>query len=320
MGHVDQASALAEQAARGARETGTTRSPATFEMLVAQAQAALGRARTAEAAELVEQVFDVVDVLDFPYARAHAAALLVEVHAQEVGWAATAGSMDDLCERAGWVPTWPFSGVLDPLRIRALAASGRADEAARLAVNLPAGRRRTVAEATALLAARRFEEVVSRLENRAGWPIRDEVEALVLLALANTGTAAEVALAEALRLAAPVGLRSPFLQRGETLERVLARVPAEATAFLATALRPAGPNGRRRDVVEPLTRRERELLALLPTHLSYAGMAERMYLSVNTVKTNLKATYRKLGTRSRDETVSVARQLGLLPAEQRADA
>jgi LuxR family maltose regulon positive regulatory protein len=68
-------------------------------------------------------------------------------------------------------------------------------------------------------------------------------------------------------------------------------------------------------VIEPLTNRELELLHLLPTHLSNAAMGERLYVSVNTVKTNLRAVYRKLGTTSRAETVVRARRLGLLPPE-----
>jgi LuxR family maltose regulon positive regulatory protein len=67
--------------------------------------------------------------------------------------------------------------------------------------------------------------------------------------------------------------------------------------------------------VEPLTAREREVLALLPTHLSYESIAERLYVSLNTGKTHIKAIYRKLGTTSREEAVSRARALGLLAPE-----
>jgi LuxR family maltose regulon positive regulatory protein len=67
--------------------------------------------------------------------------------------------------------------------------------------------------------------------------------------------------------------------------------------------------------IEPLSPRERELLTLLPTHLSNAAIAERLFLSVNTVKTNLRSLYRKLGTTSRSESVLVGRALGLLPPE-----
>jgi LuxR family maltose regulon positive regulatory protein len=54
------------------------------------------------------------------------------------------------------------------------------------------------------------------------------------------------------------------------------------------------------------------MLELLPTHLSYAQMGERLYLSVNTIKSNLKSIYRKLGVTSRAEAVEVSARLGLL--------
>jgi DNA-binding CsgD family transcriptional regulator len=61
-----------------------------------------------------------------------------------------------------------------------------------------------------------------------------------------------------------------------------------------------------------LTERERSILELLPTHLSYAQIAKELYLSVNTVKTSLKVIYRKLGAGKRGEAVDQARAVGLL--------
>jgi LuxR family maltose regulon positive regulatory protein len=61
-----------------------------------------------------------------------------------------------------------------------------------------------------------------------------------------------------------------------------------------------------------LTRRELTLLELLPTHLSYAEMGERLYLSVNTVKGNLKSLYRKLDASTRTEAVQASQRAGLL--------
>lgn len=64
--------------------------------------------------------------------------------------------------------------------------------------------------------------------------------------------------------------------------------------------------------VEPLTPRELTVLGLLPTHLSYAQIGERLYLSVNTAKTNLKSTYRKLHVTSRAAAVEAGLELGLV--------
>lgn len=65
-------------------------------------------------------------------------------------------------------------------------------------------------------------------------------------------------------------------------------------------------------ITEPLTERERELIAFLPSHLTQAEMASRMYISANTVKTHMKGLYRKLSATSRSEAVEVAKACGLL--------
>jgi len=60
-----------------------------------------------------------------------------------------------------------------------------------------------------------------------------------------------------------------------------------------------------------LTAAELRLLPLLPTHLSFREIGERLYLSTNTVKTQAYSVYRKLGVSSRSEAVTRTRQLGL---------
>jgi LuxR family maltose regulon positive regulatory protein len=57
---------------------------------------------------------------------------------------------------------------------------------------------------------------------------------------------------------------------------------------------------------------EVRVLRLLATPLSPRQIADELYISINTVKTHTKALYQKLGTASREETVSRARELGLL--------
>jgi LuxR family maltose regulon positive regulatory protein len=63
---------------------------------------------------------------------------------------------------------------------------------------------------------------------------------------------------------------------------------------------------------ERLTEREVAVLALLPTPLSQRELAQNLFVSQNTMKTHLRAIYRKLGVESRDEAVLRARSLGLL--------
>jgi LuxR family maltose regulon positive regulatory protein len=65
-------------------------------------------------------------------------------------------------------------------------------------------------------------------------------------------------------------------------------------------------------LADPLTSREQELLALLPTHLIYREVASTMCVSINTVKTYQKALFRKLGASSRSEAVAIAQAGHLL--------
>jgi LuxR family transcriptional regulator, maltose regulon positive regulatory protein len=58
-----------------------------------------------------------------------------------------------------------------------------------------------------------------------------------------------------------------------------------------------------------------ETLHFLPSHLSFREIAERSFVSPNTVKTQAQAIYRKLDASSRAEAVDQAREAGLLPDE-----
>jgi LuxR family transcriptional regulator, maltose regulon positive regulatory protein len=66
-------------------------------------------------------------------------------------------------------------------------------------------------------------------------------------------------------------------------------------------------------LVEPLTERELAVLRLLPTRLSTREIAREFSVSVNTVRSQVQAIYRKLQVSSRAEAIAQARQLGLLP-------
>ena len=61
-----------------------------------------------------------------------------------------------------------------------------------------------------------------------------------------------------------------------------------------------------------LSPREQLLLETLATTPSRREIAQQLFVSVNTVKTQLANLYAKLGTTTRDETVLKAQQLGLL--------
>ncbi len=62
----------------------------------------------------------------------------------------------------------------------------------------------------------------------------------------------------------------------------------------------------------PLTPAELRLLPYLQTHLTADMIAKRLFISVHTVKTEVKSIYRKLGVSSRDDAVRKATAIGLL--------
>jgi LuxR family maltose regulon positive regulatory protein len=63
---------------------------------------------------------------------------------------------------------------------------------------------------------------------------------------------------------------------------------------------------------EALTTAEIRLLSFLPTHLTFGQIADELCLSVNTVKSQAKAIYRKLDAISRHDAVDRASAMGLL--------
>ena len=61
-----------------------------------------------------------------------------------------------------------------------------------------------------------------------------------------------------------------------------------------------------------LTTAELRVLPLLVTHLSFAEIADQLFLSPNTVKSQAMSIYRKLGASSRSQAVARSRGLGIL--------
>jgi predicted ATPase/DNA-binding CsgD family transcriptional regulator len=69
--------------------------------------------------------------------------------------------------------------------------------------------------------------------------------------------------------------------------------------------------------VEPLTRREKDVLALLSGNLSNREIAEQLVVSVNTVKWYVRQIIAKLGVQNRRQAVERARGMGLLEGGQK---
>jgi two-component system response regulator DesR len=95
----------------------------------------------------------------------------------------------------------------------------------------------------------------------------------------------------------------PVEELAAAIRRVLAGERVVDPALAAAALS-AGPN--------PLTERERDVLAAAVDGSTVADIAARLHLSESTVRNYLSAAIGKTGSRNRIEAVQVARQQGWL--------
>ena len=88
----------------------------------------------------------------------------------------------------------------------------------------------------------------------------------------------------------------------------LGTLVGQAAEVRRAAARREAPDG----WTDTLTAAELRLLPLLTTHLSFREIADRLFVSRNTVKTQAISVYRKLGASSRSEAVARAEALGLI--------
>ena len=78
---------------------------------------------------------------------------------------------------------------------------------------------------------------------------------------------------------------------------------------------PAQPAAAGREIfplVEPLSERELEVLALVAEGLTNGEIAQKLYIAVGTVKRHLTNINQKLGSSNRTQAVTIARELYLL--------
>jgi LuxR family maltose regulon positive regulatory protein len=117
------------------------------------------------------------------------------------------------------------------------------------------------------------------------------------LAIADPATARQL-----LREIDDILIRRPalgtFIDEVEELRRLF-------TSSAATAVNDGSP---------PLTPAELRLLPYLQTHLTASAIAERLFVSPNTVKSEVTSIYRKLGVSKRHDAVRQATAIGLLGA------
>ena len=165
--------------------------------------------------------------------------------------------------------------------------------------------------------------------------IGNTIETLVLLALAQETLgelpAALESLERALALAEPEHFVSAFFGEGRPMIRLLSlAAEREVAPRLATQLMALlnGPEEKEphpppsppaslapssvSSLIDPLSERELEILALIAQGLSNQQIAKRLFVTLSTIKGHNQNIFAKLEVRRRTEAVARARELGLL--------
>jgi LuxR family maltose regulon positive regulatory protein len=166
-------------------------------------------------------------------------------------------------------------------------------------------------------------DVLERPERR--WPTRrQQVERCVLASLALDASGlrsqAHDVLREGLALADPVGFEHLVIGEGVPMWDLLQSLTAGgATAgYVDRLLRAASGTvvtarpSRQDDLVDPLSDREITVLRYLSSRLTAPDIASALFISGNTVRSHVKAIYRKLGVNSRADAVRHGEALGLV--------
>ena len=145
-------------------------------------------------------------------------------------------------------------------------------------------------------------------------------------------TGATAGLTSALEIGCPQGYVRVFADEGQAMAAVLgrliaaqrsdqqaARIPLACLARLQRAFddgRAAGgaaaTDSRTPRLIEQLTSRELEILAMLAASRSNQGIASQLVISLDTVKKHVSHVLGKLGAANRTEAVARGRELGLI--------
>jgi LuxR family maltose regulon positive regulatory protein len=125
---------------------------------------------------------------------------------------------------------------------------------------------------------------------------------------------------QALALAEPEKMISAFVEEGSAIAQILTSLlerdqlntvdPAYVKSILEAFPEDGWPS--QEELVEPLSKRELEILQLIAEGLSNQEIADRLVVTLHTIKKHSSNIYSKLGVSSRTQAVAQARQLKLL--------
>jgi ATP/maltotriose-dependent transcriptional regulator MalT len=110
----------------------------------------------------------------------------------------------------------------------------------------------------------------------------------------------------------PAGDPRAFLAEARGILRHCPDPGPVVAGWLADEQRAESVQARQDGLIEPLTDRELTILRLLPAPTPQRELASALFVTPNTLRTHLRAIYRKLGAESRDDAVIRARDRGLI--------
>ncbi len=199
--------------------------------------------------------------------------------------------------------------------------------------------REDLARARILLAQEKPEEALLLLGSLLEGATKQErwdhvIEMLLLQALAyqmhHEMQQALAVLAQAVSIAQPEGYIRRFLDEGPLMVALLSKLREQErkqgpTPYLDSLLAAFFPERRasqsaptsedvsRHPMLDPLTEREQEVLSWLAHGASNQEIAERLVITIDTVKRHVTHIYAKLGVTNRVQGAERGRTLGLLP-------
>jgi LuxR family maltose regulon positive regulatory protein len=257
------------------------------------------------------------------------------------GAIATLGRLEAMFEDRTKPPDW--EGELRSLKVRLWLAGGDLERAVDWARNFPIQPSPNPLQETDQLtvarvrmAEKNYREAqhvlealnqVPGIEKRTNRKIKINLLMACALAAQNQMSRAFLLLETSLSQAEPEGLTRVFLDFGEPMQMLLAQwLPQvhsgrlrEYSVHLLSQFNtePHGTGAQAKvyadgDLVESLTRRELDVLGLLAAGLSNRQIAEKLILSVGTVKFYVHAVMEKLGVQSRTQAILVAKERNLL--------
>ncbi len=148
------------------------------------------------------------------------------------------------------------------------------------------------------------------------------IEILLVQALAHKANDEKVAvLKRALDLAEPEGYLRIFVREGKVLLDLLQNIESQYGRRILAAFstgQAAGYSGQdqakvheRGELVDPLSERELEVLHLIAEGLKNQAIADKLFISLHTVKIHARRIYAKLGVSSRTQAVAKAKEIGI---------